>query len=216
MPKNGEGSFIFSKFLNLKPDKQMRIINAAIREFAQKGYENASTNQIVKEADISKGILFHYFKNKKDLFLFLYDFAVDTLKEDYFEKLDTTSRDIFERLRQVSVYKLGIVGRYPEIYNFLMAAHFEESAEVRHDIAKRDNELLAKGYGKVYENIDFSLFKEGVDIKKAIEIISWSVEGFAMKEQEKLKHSVDLEKDYQSILAGFDPYLDMLKKSFYK
>lgn len=194
----------------------MRIINASMNEFAQKGYLNASTNQIVKEAEISKGILFHYFKNKKELFLFLYDFAVDTLKEDYFGRLDTASSDIFERLRQISAYKLEILGRFPEIYNFLMAAHFEESGEVKHDIQKRDNELLQKGYGKVYENIDFSLFKEGIDIKRTIEIITWSVEGFAIREQEKLKHSDNLEQDYQNILAGFDPYLDILKKSFYK
>lgn len=148
--------------------------------------------------------------------MFLYDFAADTLKEDYFGKLDTTSRDIFERLRQISVYKLEIIGRFPEIYNFLMAAHFEESGEVRHDILKRDNEQLQGGYGKVYENIDYSLFKEGVDIGKAMEIIAWTTEGFAMKEQVKLKHSRDLERDYNEILAGFAPYLDILKKSFYK
>ena len=43
---------IFSKFLKLKPEKQERILNAAIKEFSQKGYENASTNEIVKEANI--------------------------------------------------------------------------------------------------------------------------------------------------------------------
>ncbi len=84
------------------------------------------------------------------------------------------------------------------------------------DILKRDNELLQSGYGKVYKNIDYSLFKEGIDIGKAMEIIAWTTEGFAMKEQVKLKHSRDLERDYNEILAGFDPYLDILKKSFYK
>ena len=60
--------------MSLSEEKQQRILNAALKEFAQKGYKNASTNQIVKEADISKGLLFHYFKNKKQLFLFLYDY----------------------------------------------------------------------------------------------------------------------------------------------
>lgn len=56
------------KFLELDKLKQDRIINAAMKEFALKGYKNASTNEIVKEAGISKGLLFHYFTNKKAYF----------------------------------------------------------------------------------------------------------------------------------------------------
>ena len=72
---------MFSKFLNLKPEKQERILEAAIKEFADKGFEKASTNEIVKEAGISKGILFHYFQNKKKLFLFVFDYCCRTLHE---------------------------------------------------------------------------------------------------------------------------------------
>ena len=53
---------MFSKFLNLKPEKQEKILEVAIREFADKGFEKSSTNEIVKGAGISKGILFHYFQ----------------------------------------------------------------------------------------------------------------------------------------------------------
>jgi len=44
------------KFLALEPEKQSRIINAAIKEFVHKGYNKASTNEMVKDADISKGL----------------------------------------------------------------------------------------------------------------------------------------------------------------
>ena len=45
---------MYSKFLNLDKEKQDRIINAALKEFALKGYDNASTNEIVKSSEISK------------------------------------------------------------------------------------------------------------------------------------------------------------------
>ena len=64
----------------MEPEKRERIINAAINEFTKKGYRNASTNEIVKEAGISKGLIFHYFKNKKQLYLFLYDYLIWILK----------------------------------------------------------------------------------------------------------------------------------------
>ncbi len=210
------GRCIYSKFFSLKPEKQTRIINAAFKEFAQKGYVNASTNNIVKEAEISKGILFHYFNSKKELFLFLYDFTMDVLTKDYFGRLDATSRDIFERLKQISSYKLELTGRFPEMFNFIMVAHFEGSHEVREDLDKRNNQLLLQAYAKTYENIDPSPFKEGIDIKKAIEIINWTLEGFAVREQEKLKHSDNFEQELKNLFDRFDPYRDILKKSFYK
>lgn len=53
-----EVAVIYPKFINLEAEKRERIINAALKEFAQKGYDKASTNEIIKEAGISKGSLF--------------------------------------------------------------------------------------------------------------------------------------------------------------
>ena len=86
---------MFSKFLNMDKEKQDRIINAAIKEFAQKGYDNASTNEIVKEAGISKGLLFHYFQNKKQLYLFLYEHMIDILMEKIMEKINWEAKRHF-------------------------------------------------------------------------------------------------------------------------
>ena len=49
-----------SKFFDLKKEKQDRMINAALKVFAMQGYRHASTDDIVREAGISKGLLFHY------------------------------------------------------------------------------------------------------------------------------------------------------------
>ena len=65
-----------SKFFDLNKKKQDRMINAALKVFALNGYRHASTDEIVKEAMISKGLLFHYFTNKIGLYLFIYDYSV--------------------------------------------------------------------------------------------------------------------------------------------
>ena len=51
-------------FTELDSEKQERILDAALKEFAEYGYENGSTNRIVKNCGISKGSLFTYFENK--------------------------------------------------------------------------------------------------------------------------------------------------------
>lgn len=46
-----------------------KILNAAIVEFGTKNYGDASLNNICNDNNISKGLIYHYYKNKDDLFL---------------------------------------------------------------------------------------------------------------------------------------------------
>lgn len=58
------------KFEKLDENKKNRIIEAAMNEFIKEGFNGASTNTIVKNAEISKGALFNYFENKENLYLY--------------------------------------------------------------------------------------------------------------------------------------------------
>ena len=71
------------KFFDLNREKQDRMINAALRIFAENGYRHASTDIIVKEAGISKGLLFHYFTSKMGLFSFLFDYSIRYMLFEY-------------------------------------------------------------------------------------------------------------------------------------
>lgn len=211
-----EANIIFSKFYNLKPEKQQRILNAAMKEFAQKGFTNASTEAIVKESDISKGALFYYFKNKKGLFLFLYDYALDIVKNEILMKFDFDEKDIFDRRRQAMLLKIEVLKKHPEIYDFLGTAYMEDTSEVKSELECRNKVLMASGQNKLHEGIDISKFREDVDTLKAIEIITWTIDGFINKEMEKIKNISLQEINYSEILKEIDIYLNMLKKSFYK
>jgi AcrR family transcriptional regulator len=46
--------------MQMEPEKRERVINAALMEFRH-GFEHTSTDAIVREAGISKGLLYHYF-----------------------------------------------------------------------------------------------------------------------------------------------------------
>lgn len=48
---------------------RQRILDAALHEFSAKGYGGASLNTVCSENDISKGIIYHYFKDKDELYL---------------------------------------------------------------------------------------------------------------------------------------------------
>jgi TetR/AcrR family transcriptional regulator len=207
---------MFSKFLNLKIEKQEKILQATIREFADKGFERASTNEIVKEAEISKGILFHYFQNKKNLFLFAFDYFVDLCMDEYYKKVDLEETDFFEKLRQISSFKLELVHKYPSIFKFFEVAIGEECTEVKSEIEKRKKKLTESHYSKVFNNIDMSKFADGVDVSRAINAIMWTFEGLGTSELQKAKASETKRLDYEKVFGEMDIYIDMFKSCFYK
>ena len=205
-----------SKFFSLIQEKQERILNAALKEFAQKGYENASTNEIVKSAGISKGLLFHYFNNKKELYFFLYNHFVEVLMEEFFNELDFSERDIFERLKNLMILKNRLMIRHPEVFDFMMSASMETSEEVKGELGNTNAELMQSSYSRLFENIDLSKFREDTDIPRTINIIMWTLEGFSNQEIEKAKKLNKGLTDFDDAFTEVENYIDMLRKSFYK
>ena len=207
---------IHYKFLNLKTEKKERIINAAMQEFIKNGYDNASTNEIVKQANISKGSLFNYFKNKKDLYFYLLDYSIEVSYE-IFDRMDWTETDIIKRFQRVAIVKLDMLKKYPEIFNFAKAVYDEQSPDVKEEIIKKFSEINQNSFQKLYENIDLTLFKDGIDITKAINIIQWTLEKHGETEYQKIKH-LKLE-DYNSrdnFIEEMNEYLAIMKQCFYK
>lgn len=58
------------KFYALSEEKQSQILNAAYKVFATNQYKKAPTSEIAAEAGISKSLLFHYFHNKLEMYIF--------------------------------------------------------------------------------------------------------------------------------------------------
>ncbi|WP_051656749.1 TetR/AcrR family transcriptional regulator [Butyrivibrio sp. AE3004] len=117
------------KFFDLKKEKQDRIINAALRAFALGGYLHASTDDIVKMAGISKGLIFHYFETKLGLYQFIYDYSIRVIN---LEITTGVSRDItdFFTIREEIERVLSIcMEQYPYIQLFLYNAEAEDTPE---------------------------------------------------------------------------------------
>nr|WP_207716526.1 TetR/AcrR family transcriptional regulator [Clostridium beijerinckii] len=211
-----EGNTVVSKFLNLDSEKQNRILNAAINEFAEKGYENASTNDIVKEAGISKGLLFHYFKNKKQLFLFLYDYCIDVSLTEFYKKIDLNERDFFVRLRQIHLIKAELLNKYPKMLKFIEVANIEKSSDIENDLNMINKDELENASKRVFDGIDLSKFRDGIDIEKAINVVIWSFQGFNAKVLEEAKLSSSKQINYDKAFIEAEAYTEMLKSCFYK
>lgn len=205
---------MIAKFLKLEPEKRERILNAAINEFAQKGFKNASTNEIVREAGISKGLLFHYFKNKKQLYLFLYDYLMEIMAEEYFQKPWVEEKDFLRKMQMASLTKLELFKKYPLIFKFFLTGYSETDIEVKNEIDERNQKIIGSNLPRVYDNVDLSKLREGMDAEKAIHLITWALEGYANSKIPEFKTMG--EKEFSNMVDELATYLEILKRSFFK
>lgn len=206
---------MYAKFLSLEDEKRQKIINAAIREFESKGYDLASTNEIVKNAGISKGLLFHYFKNKKQLLFYLFDYGIEVMTKELFEKLDFEERDFFKKIILVHKAKLDILKKHPGLFTFMQAVYMDQSSEIKDEMNKKGLQLLHVNLTKIFENTDTSRFKEGLSLNEALNIITWSLEGLS-KEAFARAHLMNRPADYDAIFAEAEMYYAVFKRLFYQ
>ena len=96
------------KFYFLPIEKQQRIINAGFRVFSQNTYKKSPMQEIADEAGISKSLLFHYFHNKKELYLFLWEKAADITIEYLTRNHCYECRDLFGMMERGMYAKIQI------------------------------------------------------------------------------------------------------------
>ena len=207
------------KFLLLDLEKRERIINAAMAEFAT-GYKKASTDNIVRAAGISKGLLFHYFGTKERLYEFVIDYAIDTVQHEFVDLLNISQPDILEFIMQASLLKGDLSQRFPMTFDFL-AKVYVEAAEmgVSRERLQHFMQIQGKIRAEAYANADFSLFRGDIDPEKAINAIWWSLEGWANALSGQLQVSgenISVRENYDKYLAQCEEYLAMFRCCFYK
>jgi len=105
-----------------------KIIKISRRLFLEQGYENTTVRQILKQAGLSTGSLYHFFKNKEEILLF-------ALKDALLEISSLTDSMAVKYNEPVLRYALGIaigtseIFKYKPLFNFYNAIYKNESAE---------------------------------------------------------------------------------------
>jgi AcrR family transcriptional regulator len=84
------------------------ILERAVSEFAERGYEATTMDQIAEAAEVSKGTLYNYFASKEDLFRNLVEAQFDEL----FEQID----DVLEGEGTVPEKTRALVQHFLELH----------------------------------------------------------------------------------------------------
>jgi AcrR family transcriptional regulator len=203
--------------MNLAPEKRQRIIDACMNEFAVHGYREASTNAMTRAAGISKGLLFHYFGSKKELFLDLIDLTAEEALLEIEARAGNLSGDLFDRLMEYGMIKLELGRKNPAFYHFLFKAFVEVDAEVMAEIQKRLQQLAMLGVDMLRKNLDWGKFRQDIDREKAFNLVVMALQGLQDQYTAKLKELPDAGYDLMpEIAAELNEYVRILKVGVYE
>jgi TetR/AcrR family transcriptional regulator len=149
-------------FLKLPDKKRLAILNAAAEIFASEGYHHASISDICKNAGISNGALYKYFKNKEDLFLSIIDYGIDLVKS-LFRQVETngpvlpTLNAIFDGIKLLARNSGFIISIYLDLGTCTLNSFAEKKSAELEKIGRNFlTELLthAAARGEISRSVD--------------------------------------------------------------
>jgi len=95
------------------------IIQAAVKLFGEKGYENTSIEQLAKEAGVGKGTVYSYFSTKRDIFYAFCEGELEYIHEQLAAKTDKNA-PILEQMMTVFMAEFVYITRNPEFGRLFM------------------------------------------------------------------------------------------------
>lgn len=168
--KQIQGGSMNGKFFTLPEEKQKRIINAAYVVFADSSYQKASMSRIAAAGGISKSLLFHYFQNKKELYLYLWE-NINRISCEIELKYYKETTDFFEIMTRKILARCEFMRTAPDEYLFSIRALFAEPLEIREATGKSYKEVYEDAAGELLGFVDLSVFRPGIDVGMLLEEI---------------------------------------------
>nr|WP_235549970.1 TetR/AcrR family transcriptional regulator [Paenibacillus sp. Soil766] len=106
-------------------DKQIKIVQAAVEIFSEKGFAGSSTSEIAQKAGVAEGTIFRHYKTKKELLLsivapmmskLIAPFAV----KDFTKVLEADYPDVEQFLRAITMNRLEFARKHFPVIKIFM------------------------------------------------------------------------------------------------
>ena len=204
-----------SEFLLHDDARKNRILEAALVEFADKGYKKASTNTIVREAGVSKGLLFHYFISKKELFILLYSHAREVITNELYEKVNFGDKDVLNRMTEATIVKVQSYISHPLFMQLFDKFPLVEDQEIIDRLNHLNKRVQEETYERIFSNIDYYAFREELNIDRCLQVVRWTVDKISMDWQ--VQHYQNRkEPDFEVLKENITHYLELFRDAFYR
>jgi len=93
---------------NRNGEKYFRIINAATKVFARKGFFHAKVSDIAREAQVADGTIYLYFNNKDDILISLFEEQMKAVLENMIEQI-AAEKDAVKKIEKFALTHLKLI-----------------------------------------------------------------------------------------------------------
>ncbi len=198
-------------------DKKKLLLDVALEHFAAFGYEKASTNQMIRQAGISKGILFHYFSSKKQLYAAALDRALEKIAAYRKAEPSDDSSDLFESIINTGYRKIYFYLQEPDTYKLLVGAFSEPVPYDVKDVIAERMQRMKEQMSIRPEQVDLSRIRAGVNPALAFDLATNVVTLLSNRFIERNKERPDRGlARMESFLDELRQYLEMLESGIYQ
>lgn len=179
-----------------------RILSAALAEFGAKGYEGASINTICTEAQVPKGLLYHNFKNKDDLYL-------QCVKRCYRQMMDDLSsqepvcRDAEEDMRSLLMLRQRFFSEHPHHANLFFHTLLQPPSHLLAELREARQHFDAFCTERYRSLLTTLSLRDGITEQKALEYFSMFLEMYNGYFQGKASQG----GNYQALMSNHEEKL---------
>ncbi len=199
------------RFEKLSDDKKKRILTAAREEFARVPYEEASINQIIKNAGISRGSFYTYFEDKNDLLQYVFSQDEEDSRRFFRELVIEYEGDFWKAITEWTVKVAGYLkqGNLQQRVNILVNTGIMKRAVVWNETENcRKQEKEKEQLDWLMEKLDLSLldYRGSRERFEAIVKSAHMISGLAI-----LNLIAYQNRDTEKILEEFNLKMDILR-----
>jgi AcrR family transcriptional regulator len=158
-----------------KEQRKNDIVDAAERVFFKRGHENATMDDVAEEAELSKGTLYLYFKNKEDLYLAIH-LRGNRIMHSLFEKAVKNAKTGIEKTRAIGHAYVEFFNNYPDYFDAMLYFEsrdidFEDPDSVAAECIIEGKATLELLIGAIVAGINDKTIRADIDpIKTAINL----------------------------------------------
>ena len=189
------------RFYLMPKEKQNKILNAAFKVFAQNDYKKAPMSEIAAEGDISKALLFYYFNNKLELYMYLWEKTMKLTQISVKKHKVLETDDFFVMLERGIAAKCSLMRQFSFLYLFSMNAYYEKCPEVKEKVQKSFGFINQRSLATVLKSINPSNIREGFTVEEIYQEVLFASDGFLLQIYRSGKLDIDkMENDYCKLI----------------
>lgn len=101
------------------PEKRIRILDAALKVFATRGFYNAKVSEVAREAGVADGTIYLYFESKDALLIALFEDRMQRIIGRATDEIARTEGTVLDKIRQAIALHLSLVLDDPDLAEFI-------------------------------------------------------------------------------------------------